>query len=366
MPKHQAGFWHIGCHLNPDVVDGVTQTAWALARQDAREGRASLVIGRHRETAHIEITHRDGVMIARIPQRSSIQAAVRSLVSRFSRPLAVISHSVYSPSIVGLDRAVRREGLRHIVRPAGGLDTRLAGRSRLRKAIYRRLVEVQRFKQCSAIVAVSQKEAKSLSSLKWIGNGARIFTIPNPVDCSPEHGYEAQRVGYICLARFDIEHKGIDRLAAFASAIPDEPVTLHTVAPQDALEVLAARTGRPAPKNFIIRQPVHGEEKRAALSRAKGYVHLARWEAFGRSIFEAMALGTPCLVSSDIDYAQELAESGSAIVLPNANRECIDAALRILDDDNAVNSYRQAGRDLVATTLSPERVLARYRQAVAV
>jgi glycosyltransferase involved in cell wall biosynthesis len=151
-----------------------------------------------------------------------------------------------------------------------------------------------------------------------------------------DRGYPALQVAF--LGRWDVEMKGLDRLARVAASDPDLTINVHTDLYMKRDKRAGRRLLRELPPNMVLRTPVEGEGKWEALMSLDGYLHMARWESFGNSIAEAMVCGTIPFLSPEMHLAAELAPLDLCV---------------LLDPDDATTSSRL----IRATLLDAERRL---------
>jgi len=103
-------------------------------------------------------------------------------------------------------------------------------------------------------------------------------------------------------ARVAEAHPGLDLVMAGPDQVGWRP----------ALEALAARLGI-APRVHWT-GPVYGDAKWGAIYGAEAFVLPSHQENFGIVVAEALACGTPVLISKEIDIWREIADAGAGIV----------------------------------------------------
>jgi glycosyltransferase involved in cell wall biosynthesis len=136
------------------------------------------------------------------------------------------------------------------------------------------------------------------------GRRSDIWVVPNPIPAPPSVSSLMPMLteDAVFLGRFDVLHKGIDRLIALAELMPD--ITFGLYGSGDRTEMPGL------PDNVRVHEPVFGIDKWRLLASARMYVQLSRWESFGMSIFEAMMVGTPPVVADSMHAAKTVCDLG--------------------------------------------------------
>ena len=84
----------------------------------------------------------------------------------------------------------------------------------------------------------------------------------------------------------------------------------------------------------------------------------SRHENFGVAVVEAMASGTPVVVSDQVGIHREIAEAGAGLVTTLDPADVAGAIGRLLDDPEAAERMGRAGEALAARQYTWERVAA--------
>jgi glycosyltransferase involved in cell wall biosynthesis len=156
--------------------------------------------------------------------------------------------------------------------------------------------------------------------------------------------------------------KGLDYLAdAFRIVAERDPVVHLVVAgPDDGARSDFVRRVAAAGLADRVHVPgaVYGPEKLSAVAGAACFCLPSRQEGFSVAILEALACGTPAIVS-DACHFPEVAEVGAGEVVP-LDATAIAAALgRVLADAGRRERMGEAGRGLVAARFTWPAIAAR-------
>jgi len=122
-------------------------------------------------------------------------------------------------------------------------------------------------------------------------------------------------------------YKNVESLARAMRLLPDYELHLMSRASDETVETL--RSLAPTAK-LVFHQGADDAEYRATLARATALVTASRDEGFGIPLVEAMALGTPVVVS-DIPIFREIGEDAAVYVDPSSAKS-IAEGVRSLED----------------------------------
>lgn len=260
--------------------------------------------------------------------------------------------------------AARRAGRPYVVSPRGSLQQWALGQKRWKKVPYWTLIERGNLRTAAALHATSTSEA---DDIQGVLPGAPVFIVPNGCDAVsvPEAAREPARV--VFLGRIH-KKKGFDvlvpALSEVARAIP-EVETIVAGPDQDGEWRRIEQNVEKATPRPRVRYvgPVYGEEKYRLLASATVFVLPSHSENFGISVVEAMACGTPVVVSRNCPW-EEVRTSGAGHWVENTPEAVASAILQVLKDRPAAKRMSQAGRALARKYSWPElgRSMAREYQ----
>jgi len=273
-------------------------------------------------------------------------------------------------------RRARRAGVPIVISPRGMLDPGSIAQRAWRKRIAYAAVEKRNLMSAALLHATSSAEAQAL---RLLAPGAPIVTVPNGVD-APEAGRDPRaarlRLGIAegaplllflgrihPIKRLDLLAAAFDRVHA---ALPDAHLVI--AGPDERGE-----RRRLEPHFAAAGRSVHwvGEtgdvEKWALLSAADLLVLCSDSESFGMSALEAMAAGTPVVVTHTCPWA-DVENAGAGFWVAQEPEAMAGAALAVLSDSGRAAAMGARGRALAIARYSWEAaasaLAARYRDII--
>ena len=363
--------WHVGASASPKRVSGLNMSAWLMAREQAKLGhQVTFVVNSPPDQAGQEYAAQAGFQLLHVPAsfwRYSPRVMQPQL--REQPPDVVHMHSVFQTKQAMLALQLKRQGIPYVIKPAGGLLPQILRRGRSQKLLYSFLLEKRRFRNAGAIAVVTPREQENVRAFVPRYRGI-IRWMPNPVDTQSLEGQKWQGIQpessgqkrVVYLGRFDVLHKGIDRLVAIARHLPQ--VEFHLYGTEDAkTKAWLDSLRHDQPSNVFFHQPVYGVEKFRVLAEASLYIQPARWEVFGISIAEAMYLGTPCAVADTINFAELFQQHELGVVFPSDNPQ--DAAIclaKALENPEQLYQWSANSQAFAYQHFEPEAVAKNYLQ----
>ena len=273
----------------------------------------------------------------------------------------------------------RRLGVPYLLRTTGSLDPvalskryvglRVSTASRAKKWLYLRTVGSLDLGGAAALHFTSEAEMESARRLRLSPEGR---VIPLGVDEPPIPGIDdwaSVRRQYpslegrkivLFLSRLDPK-KGLDMLAEAAGTLAESRDDFSVVvagggAPEFEAEVRAIYDRHGLSERTVFTGMVVGDDKWRLLRAADVFVLPSRHENFGIAVVEAMASGTPVVISDQVDIHREVAEAGAGLVTTLEPADVAGAIGRLLDDPDAAERMGRAGEALAARRYSWERV----------
>lgn len=281
-------------------------------------------------------------------------------------------HGVWDPLLYAAARVAHATRLAkpYLVTPHGMLDPWSLAQSRWKKRLALALGWRRMLDRAAALHLLNADEKALVAGL---GLRAPGVVIPNGVnlaefDPPPDPALFRRRLPalgdqpyVLFLGRLHYK-KGLDHLAeAFrivAGQFPD--VQLVVAGPDDGargdLEVRVAAAG--LVNRVHIPGSIYGPEKLSCIAGAACFCLPSRQEGFSVAILEALACGTPVVVSTECHFP-EVAEVGAGEIVP-LDTDVLAAALnRVLADPARRERMGKAGRELVAARFTWPRIAER-------
>jgi len=277
---------------------------------DGRQGRIDLATG----TPDLS-----GVQVAFFPRQASESFKWSAPMARWLHEHVadfdvVHIHAIFSHACLAAGRACRHAGVPYIVRPLGTLDPWSLSRHAWRKQVLLTVGGRGVLEHASLIHYTTAEEGRlAQQTLPWLPEGV---VVPLGVDEQIWRAGAAaspQRGGYVlALSRLDVK-KGVDVLIrAFQRAAADPALaSWKLVIAGDgeaglvaSLRALAA--DGPAANRIEFSGWVAGEARARLLAGAEVFALASHQENFGIAVAEALACGTPAVVSRAVNLAADI------------------------------------------------------------
>ena len=251
------------------------------------------------------------------------------------------------PSLVAA-RVAHANRVPYVISPHGSLEPWALSKKRWKKVPYWRIFERRNLERAAAIHATSDVEARSVRALF---PGAKIFISPNGVEVVPPPAEERSQRQVVFLGRIH-RIKGLDVLVRAMSLVTRELPDAETLiaGPDDEgewprIEAIVA-TLSPRPRVRYL-GPVNGDERWRLLASSAVFALPSHSENFGVAVLEALACGTPAVVSQGCPWAV-LEERGAGRWVPNEPEQFAGAILELLRSPERRAAMSRAATELAA------------------
>lgn len=227
------------------------------------------------------------------------------------RTALIHNHSLWMMPNVYSGDACRKGHCRLVVSPRGTLSAWALGRSNFSKTIFWHVLQARGLRAAACFHATAESEYEDIRRL---GFRQPVCILPNGIDVPPlEETPKSGRRHLLFLGRIH-PIKGVDLLLRAWRAVehrfPDWD--LHIVGPDNAghLAEMRALAADLRLQRVVFRGPLFGKEKLRTYRAASLFVLPTHSENFGLTVSEALAAGTPAIVTRGAPWAG-LAEQGA-------------------------------------------------------
>lgn len=264
-------------------------------------------------------------------------------------------HGVFSHATIAAARASRRSGVPYVVRPLGQLDPWSLSQGRFRKRLFLALAGGRALEGAAGIHWTAEEERRLAPAAV---SSQRGFVIPLGVEDelfeADGEPYQSRGRTVLFLSRLHAKKNVEALIAAFAEATRSPELSswsLRIAGEGDPgysgrLRELVRSLGAEARIRFV--GWLSGPEKRRALREASLLALPSRQENFGIVVAEAMACGTPVLVSEAVNLAPVIREREAGWVVALDTPALLRGLREALGSDGERERRGRAARALAA------------------
>ena len=284
-------------------------------------------------------------------------------------------HGLFNRTIWDAAACVQAAGTPYVLSPRGMLEAPALAHHRWRKRLTWTLRDRAIVQRASLLHATAAFEEATLRRLQ----AAPVVRIPNPVPVTETPASQSQRwrasLGIpadaplvLSLGRMH-SIKRLDLVAAAFVRLRQQVPTAHlAIAGPDEQGL------RPALENQLATVadgvhwigPVHDVTKHAILAAATVLVQCSDSESFGMSVAEALAAGTPVVVTRTCPW-EEIEKAGCGFWVDQSAAAISDALCTLISNPDLLRAQGEAASRFVRERLAPARVAeawhAAYRDA---
>ena len=333
-------------NFSENLVDGVSVSTYILAKE---------LVHLDHEIYFLSIsnlnrsrTNEDGIIVKEFKSRSRQAQSLKNYLSTNKDSIDIFwIKSVFIPSNYLIFRYLKSNNYSYIMTPHGGYDPHVFKRGRLKKNIFYHLFDRKIIKNATGLICISPREYDELSKLN-----RNSILIPDPIITNSRIATTSQKTTtLVYLGRLDIEHKGLLKLLDIFYHIQrlDNQVHLKLYGEGPGKSKLEKIIQKYKLKNCDIISPIFGEQKKEVLSGAALYVQTSKWETFGRSIFEALSVGTPVAISRNCDYSEHITNYKAGVILDPEPQKASIQIIELLSNKSLLNTYGKNGISLTSS-----------------
>ncbi len=347
---------------------GVTVFTTNAAAPDMNMERSDFVDN----TAGVEVHYFERLLLRQLPMyfySPGLWRACHADMARFD--VAYISATWTFPFIAAAHAAGRAQ-VPFVVAPKGSFMDAAMAHSRLKKALYLKLVELPYMKKARLIHCTSELEAAQTSRL-----GLRTLVIPNSLNTArfdriPQAGLFRERLGIPASAPLSIfvgrlhAEKRLDLIvnafSAVSQLVPDAHLALLGEDYGEHTRCLRLIEDSPARDRIHLCGPASSQDLLPVYADADLLVLLSIRENFGMVVAEAMAAGLPVLITDTVGIAPEVLHARAGFVVRDEFAAIVNQWVLALTDDD-LRAYGQRGAKAARARFSQGAVATQMREA---
>ena len=250
----------------------------------------------------------------------------------------------------------------YIISPRGSIYEKTVNiKSKNKKQLYYNLVAKHYLKRANAIHFTSEDEQGEI--LRFLGLRNFSFVVPNGIDLSefkefPDRGQFKKKYPvlrdkqYVLFLSRISKKKGLDILVESLKSLADEYNDLYLViaGPDNegyGKEVKKWLNDYGLVDRVIFTGMLTGKEKLQAFVDADVFVLSSYSENFGMAVVEAMACGTPVVISNKVGIFNEIEQNKAGIIVDTNPESLYKGIKELLDDEHLRNRIAENGKRMV-------------------
>jgi len=279
-------------------------------------------------------------------------------------PIIFHLHSVFDPANYVLSKLLTKRNIPYVFTPHDSYSKGSLRENYLQKRTYMFLMEKYVLNNAAMVLAITENGKKHIS--KFTKN--KIRYIPNFVEEKPKMPpiYGQNTICFV--GRLDIYQKGLDLTLAVLKkflAVYKQPVELLIIGKsirdsKDKLRVYARTLGLIEGIHFKLLGMQSEPNKNEILNTAYGYIQLSRFEGFGLSVLEAMAMAKPVIISNHIPICEYVQNYQAGYVVEN-EEQAVEALIQLFSlGDRDYQDMCQASRNCYLENFHPKVVKSQF------
>ena len=277
----------------------------------------------------------------------------------------VWNFTVFSASIASI---LRKKP--YIISPRGTLNYEAINiKSRNKKFFYFKLIAQHYLKRASAIHFTTEDEKENVLNHLKLNN--RNFIVPNGIDIEeykqlPQAGSFKKKYPLLMNSKYILflgrihYKKGLDLLAkAFGELSRIYPDLYMVVAgPDNSYQKELEKMLRELHvfERVVFTGLLSGVDILEAYTDAELFVLSSYSENFGMTVIEAMACGTPVVISNMVGIHREVKDNNAGIITENKVESLVDAMRSLLENRELSKKYSDNGKQFVARYYDIDKV----------
>jgi glycosyltransferase involved in cell wall biosynthesis len=259
-------------------------------------------------------------------------------------------HGIFSVATTMFARAASQLGRPYLASPHGACMPIAMRHHGVRKRLYWSLLERQNLDRAASIHVASAEEGAAVRALVA---GARIVQVPPGIDAPPPSSAFARAPGRVLYLGRLHPIKGLDLLlramGLAARTMPEVELVVAGLAPDHVRTRLerSARVDCPSVK-ITFAGFVDGPEKARLLAEASVFALTSHSESFGHAVLEALAHGTPVVVTERAPW-RRVEDAGAGRVVKHDAPSIAAGLIDVLGDAERWPRRSAAAREVASS-----------------
>lgn len=265
----------------------------------------------------------------------------------FNTPDIVVVEEFYEFPFNKLIKEIQKKHIPYVIIPRSQMTVLAQHHKYFKKKIANFFYFNNLVKKASAIEYLTENEKKESIS-QWKKEN---FIIPNGIDLphSCERNFSTNgNINASYIGRIDVYQKGLDLLLDSLSEIKDKLlekkffITFYGPSKEKDLDVLKKKVIKLKIESLVcFENAVFGEKKQEILLNTDVFVMTSRFEGLPMGLIEALAYGTPCIVTNGTNMSIEIAKADAGWTAENNKESIKSALLRMIVE----NDFSKKGRN---------------------
>ncbi|MGB7160676.1 MAG: glycosyltransferase [Tepidisphaeraceae bacterium] len=347
---------HINSSIDP-ISGGTAAALSGLAKAQARAGMKVTVLATWVAAPGVDAAKQmeaAGVAVhsVRATDPMSRHPQLRAIVERHVRDADVVHvHAMWEAIQHQAARACQRLGVPYVMTPHGMLDPWNMSHGAMKKRLYLALRMRRNLERAAAIHFATEMERDWVARLRLptptivepLGVDVDEFAdLPQAGSFRDRHEQVGRRPMIAFLGRLHAG-KGVELLIPALARMPSKNSVLVVAGPDSGYAATARKTATAlgVADRVVFTGMLHGRDRLALLADADLFALPSYHENFGIAVIEALAVGTPVIVSDQVCLHREISDAGVGAVV-RTEVGCLASELQRWLTDDALRANARA------------------------
>jgi glycosyltransferase involved in cell wall biosynthesis len=303
---------------NPERLNGVNKVVYQMATEQTNAGKQVQVWGLTQNPVH-DYPERNFTTVLFKAERFPFAIPNGLKKAILSNKEAVFHlHGGWIPVFSSLSRIFRKHSIRFVITPHGAYNRVAMNRSAFQKKVYFEFFEKGLLSGAHKVHSIGESEVEGLNA--FFPND-KSFLLPYGFAWKSAALKSKKEIPFTIgfVGRLDTYTKGLDLLIqAYQRFLENHPdARLWIVGDGEGMEFLKEYVQSNAISGVVFWGKKFGSEKDELLHRMHVFAHPSRNEGLPTAVLEALALGTPVVVTKATNVGEFVERYQAGISIPN-------------------------------------------------